>query len=359
MNGSQHFGGTSGSFDPHGEYVRLAHWLQQIMETPSQDDEGGAQVPREDKDVNDTQLELLLGGDYHLRYYQQLPDFIMALLNGDERAPLHYASLLYHLVGCQECHSAYLDLYDALRVAVQPERVRVSLGQGTRTLYATPQRMLSHLCQTLISQAEAVLRQARRDDVEDVSAARELLQLALKVSSRVTQSSVRRQALQDLVRVATLFEGPTAPREERSGVYAYMPTFAGSGGMRRAGKKTMRRADMLTRPGEQQEQPIIELQSRNLEGNVTQEGNVLTLHLQDLDAALRGHRVVVSVLLGSLIEPVRWRGGNPRAILSTAPVDANGSLDLPLGETELRISDLEERNLLEAMFMLLEVRAAD
>ncbi|MBV9256897.1 MAG: hypothetical protein JO215_02645, partial [Ktedonobacteraceae bacterium] len=50
---------------------------------------------------------------------------------------------------------------------------------------------------------------------------------------------------------------------------------------------------------------------------------------------------------------------NPRAIRSTVPVDSTGKLTIPLGETELQLSDNEERNLLEAMFTLLEVRAID
>ncbi|HZR44114.1 MAG TPA: hypothetical protein VFB12_28635 [Ktedonobacteraceae bacterium] len=359
MNDFNQLGGASRFSDPRGEYTKLAQWLQQVMETSPLEDSEDKQASRAYKEVNETQLELLLDDNYHIQFYQQLPDFIMGLLTNDPQATLRYASLLYHMVGCSECHSAYLDLYDAMRAAVQPEGMRVSLGQGTRTLYATPPRMLAHLCQTLISQAEEVLRQARRDHVDNDASARELLQLALRISSRIAQSSVRRQALQDLVRVATLFEGPTAPKQEEPGVYAYSPTFAGAGGMRRAGKRGVRSADILSRSNEQQEQPMIDLQAHSLEGNITQNGQTLELHLQDLDEALRGHHISISVLLGSLIEPVRWRGGNPLAIRSINTVDASGSLVVPLGETDLQLSNPEERNLLEAMFMLLEVRVAD
>ena len=61
------------------------------------------------------------------------------------------------------------------------------------------------------------------------------------------------------------------------------------------------------------------------------------------------------VPLGSLIEPIRWAGGNPRTIQSVDPVDEHGMLNTPLGRTELRLSNQEERNLLEAIFLLLEI----
>ena len=69
--------------------------------------------------------------------------------------------------------------------------------------------------------------------------------------------------------------------------------------------------------------------------------------------------MTTSIVLGSLIEPIHWLGGNPRAIRSAAPVDTSGTLIMPLGETELRLGVPEERNLLETTFMLLEVRVAD
>src|SRR5581483_908106 len=169
MNETPRSGGPTG---PQDENVRLAGWLQQILHVAPREKTKTA-LPGE----SEHQLELMLESDYHLHFYQQLPDFIMALLSNDEQATIRYAPLLYHLAGCEECHSAYLDLYDSLREALHPQGMRPLLGQGTRTLEATPQRMLGHLCQTLISQAEAVLRQARRDHSDGETSARALLQL--------------------------------------------------------------------------------------------------------------------------------------------------------------------------------------
>ncbi len=331
-----------------GDDTKLAQWLLQVLQTPAQDNEGAA-IDAGD----DAQLELLLHSDYHLRFYQRLPDFIMALLTDGLPVPVSSVPLLYHLAGCRECHQAYLDLYDAMRTALQPQGQRLSLGQGTRTLAATPHRMLAHLCQSFISQAEAVLRQARREHANEDAAARSLLQLALRVSSHIGQANVRREALRDLVRVATLFAGATAPEEDDPNVHAYTPVLTGAGGLRRG--KVVRHGDAGLHP-QHQELPVIHLQSRALEGSIMQRGSMLELHLHDLATASRGQFVSISVLLGSLIEPVRWIGGNPRAIRSAVPVDLAGSLITPLGETALQLSNPEERNLLEATFMLLEVR---
>lgn len=340
-----------GRFDERRDYSKLASWLQQVMAEPSSN-KSKTPVARESEML----LGLLSDSDYHLAYYQQLPDFIMALLDDDPRATIRYAPLLYHLAGCRECHHAYQDLYSAMHGAIYPQGLRPVLGQGTRTLSATPQRMLGHLCQSLISQAEAILKQAPAEVAEEN--ARSLLQLTLRVSSRIGQHSIRRQALNDLVRVATLVTSPNASSEEDSNVRSYTPVFMGAGGLR-GGKKVLRRADALTRsPGAPLEQPAIILQSRGLEGSITQSGQVLELHLQNLDEALRNHPVTISVVLGPLLEPIRWRGGNPHAIKSTDPVDAHGSLTTSLGQTELQLSDSEDHNLLEAIFMLLEVREA-
>ncbi len=340
-----------GPTEPSDEQVRLAHWLQQILHIAPH--EKSKTTP---SGQGEHQLELMLDSDYHLHFYQQLPDFIMALLSHDPQATIRYAPLLYHLAGCDECHHAYLDLYDSLREAVYPEGTRPLLGQGTRTLEATPQRMLGHLCQTLISQAEAILLQARRDHRDEESAARALLQLALQISARINQGNIRRYALHDLVRVATLSDHSEPPREDDPQVYAYTPATAGAGARR--GKKIVRRAEMLTRYSHQ-ELPVIHLQARALSGTITQQGQMLELHLQDLDSSLRGHAVIVSVPLGSLIEPILWIGGNPRAIRSSTMVDASGAVTIPLGQTELSLEKQEDRNLLEAMFLLLEVRSAE
>ena len=344
--------------DRRNNYAQLASWIQQVM----RQDETQATHTAHTTHTTHTgeegkELELLLNSDYHLRFYQQLPDFIMALLADEEQATLKYAPLLYHLAGCRECHASYLDLYDALQAAVYPLGPRPQLGQGTRTLNATPQRMLEHLCQSLISQAEALFRQERREHVANDVAARALLKLALSISARISQSMLRHRALRDLVRVANLFEGSVT--EHDPDVHSYTPKLTGAGGAR-SGKKVLRRIDTPQRAsGAPLEEPAIILQARSLGGTITQREQTLFLHLQDLAQELRGRYVIITVPLGALLEPVRWRGGNPRAIHSTVPVDAQGTLLTPLGETELQLSDSEEHNLLEAMFMLLEVRATD
>ncbi len=335
------------------ENISLAGWLREILGPLATQNQTSA-APHLVSSHSDNQLELRLQKDYHSLYYQQLPDFIMALLHQDSQATLRYASLLAHLVGCQVCHAEYLDLYDALRAAIDPDGERPVFGQGTRTLAATPHRMLAHLCQSLISQAEAVLYQARHDHSDSDQQARELLQMALQISSHITQSTVRRQALQDLVRVATLFDGPTSPDQAETGVYSYTPALTGSA---RRGK-VLRRSDTAARSLDQDWQ-VIEIQSRGLVGRIEQQGRQLILHLQDLDTAFRGRHLLISVLLGSLLEPVRWLGGNPRALRSQQPVADDGSLVTPLGESDLLLTTPEERNLLEAMFLLLEVRACD
>jgi len=333
----------------NSQYSKLAVWLQQVLEPTPQRETIVSEMPE-----NENQLAVVLGPDYHVDYYQQLPDFAMAMLTKDVQSAVQYSSLLYHLVSCNECHRSYLDIYSALHAAVDPQGYRPLLGQGTRTLAATPQRMVGHFCQILVSQAEAVLRQARHNHTDEDAAARSLLQMALHVSAHISQSTIRRQALHDLVRVATLFEGAAAPKEDQQNVHAY--TLAPAGGARRG--KVLRRSDTLLHAHDQ-EQIAIEIQSNGLKGRIVQQGQELVLHLQDLDAALRGHYLTISVLLGSLIEPVRWRNNNPQAIRSTAPVDAAGTLITPLGETEMQLSNPEERNLLEAIFLLLEVRASD
>jgi hypothetical protein len=350
MDDYTQFEGASG---PGGEYKNLARWLADVLDTSSQVEE---QIPaRQPEDATPDQLELQLGSNYHVRFYQQLPDFVMALLSQEPDATIRYAPLLYHLAGCHDCHQAYLELYDALDAAVHPQGERPLLGQGTQTLQATPPRMLGHLCKTLISQAESLLLQARHDHVNNDEAARSLLQLAVRMSASIAQSAVRRQGLQDLVRVATLFDGPTSPRQDDPDVHAYTPVVASAGGVR--GKRSVR-GGVLDRSNSL-EQPEIVIQSHNLEGRIVQRAKMLELHLRDLAPALRGRFVTISVILGSLLEPVRWYGGNPRAIRSIAPVDDAGTLVTPLGETDMLLSNPEERNLLETLFLLLEVRAID
>ncbi len=353
---------------PYGDDMhKLAQWVQDILLTPP--GSVGTNVPpasssaytntnTQKKSIiseRDIQLELLLqNSSYHKRFYQQLPDFVMALLTNNEHAVTHFASLLYHLAGCNICHQSYLEIYDAMRAALFPHEPRPILGQGTRTLEATPQRMLAHLCQAWITQAEAILLQARHESADGDVAARILLQAAIQMSSRIKQDTVRQQARHDLVRVATLFDVADASQTENVfASHAYTPVLAGHRGVTRRGDKVDIQAQSTE--GAQDELAIV-LQSRSLEGTVVQRGQMLELHLQDLDESLRGHLITTSIVLGSLIEPIRWLGGNPRAIRSSIPVDTTGSVVMPLGETELRLSVPEERNLLEATFMLLEVR---
>jgi len=86
---------------------------------------------------------------------------------------------------------------------------------------------------------------------------------------------------------------------------------------------------------------------------------MLELHLAGLRQQLRGQFLTISVLLGPILEPVRWFGGNPRAIRSQVPVGDDGTLTILLGKTELRLSNPEDHNVLEAMFRKLDVRSID
>ncbi len=347
MNDSTLFGGASQS---DGNKAPLAQWLLQVL-APVPSGQGSDDSVLSDEGQ---QLPLVWTDDYHLPFYQQLPNFIMALLNNDPQAVVYYAPLLYHLASCSACYASYLDLYDSLRAAIYPRGPRSPLGQGTRTLAATPHRMLSHLCQTLISQAQAVLRQARHDHSDQDEAARSLLRMALRVSAHIAQSGLRREALKDLVHVATLFDGPNTPVQEDPHTNAYSPVLTGMGNRARV----VRHADTLAYSNGA-EYNSIDLQSSALTGRIVQNGQVLELQLKDLPEALHGHYVTISVILGSLLEPVRWHGGNPRAIRSTGPVQMDGTLITPLGQTDLLLQNAEERNLLEAIFLLIEVRAID
>ena len=236
MNDHTLSGGASG---PRNDDAKLASWLRQVVKIPLKTSLVHV-TQTTATNASATEIELQHDSGYHITFYQQLPDLVMALLNNDPLATQHYAPLLYHLAGCSECHESYLDLYDAMRAAVQPREPRPLLGQGTRTLDATPQRMLAHLCRSLISQAEAVLRQVLRDTTDGSAAARSLLQLALRISAHIGQSKLRRAALQVLIRVATLFQGPTIPPTEDPGIYSYTPALTSTGGKRGSRKVTRR-----------------------------------------------------------------------------------------------------------------------
>ncbi len=330
--GKGHSMNERGQIDPRNENLPLARWLQEVM---------AASAPPENEN-----------NEFHPYFYQQLPDFIMALLEQQPRATLHFAPLLYHLIGCTACHSAYLDLYSAMRAAVQPDEVQLNVGQRTGSWEATPVRMVVQLCQSFIRQAEALYRQSRRDHTNESIQARFLLQQALRISARMTQSNMRTRALHDLVRIASLFDDFGEPMQQGPAVHSYSPVLAGG-----SHGRAMRRAETIMRPtANPSAQDAIYLQSNLLEGRIMQQGDTLELFLQDLDKTLHGHYLTISVPLGSLIEPIRWVGGNPRTIHSIAPVDEHGMLNTPLGRTELRLGNPEERNLLEATFLLLEVR---
>ena len=148
MNNYKQFDSSS---EQRSEHVKLARWLRYMLSTS----------PSSTEDAT-SQSGPLLNTDYHPRFYQQLPDFIMALLQDDPLATVHYAPLLYHLAGCTTCHSAYLELYEAMRYAVKNGDAQPVVNQGTRPLATIPVGTLVSLCQLLINQAEAVLRQARR-----------------------------------------------------------------------------------------------------------------------------------------------------------------------------------------------------
>ncbi len=337
-----------------GAHKQLAQWLQLIL--AAQPDAAAAQAE------NDEVLTSSAPGAqrYHLRYYQQLPDVVMTLLNypGDYQKLAAYTPLLAHLVTCPDCRAAYADLYRALHPTFVTSQTLPPNNYKIPALAAIPSGSLVHLCHSLIMQAEAILREAHRRQRDDSAAARSLLQQAMRFSLGITQREMRGQALSDLVRVATLFDGPHSPGEQTPAPYAYT-SLAGAGGPRR-GTRTIRRGGMATRSHDTpSDTPTIYLQARHLEGSITQEGDTLILHLHDLDKALRGHHLLIAVPLGVIIEPVQWLGGNPKAIRSIAPVTAGGTLDTPLGTTSLNLADHEDRGMLEVMFMLLEVRPGD
>lgn len=334
------------------KYENLARWLQHVFVLPEH--VPGKTVAEDDAN----RFEFVSVGDYHPHFYKQLPDFILALLHNDAQATAQYAPLLYHLAMCDPCREAYCELYDALGYALTTSEV-ANVNQGTRPLTSIPAAALVHLCQLLITQAEAVLRLARHEHTDGQAEARSLLQMAMRVSAQITQSSLRVKALQDLVRVATLTVNVADTALQTPATRAYAPLI-GAGGTRHG--KVMRKADTAARSVGTSNLPTepttIYLQSHLLEGSITQQEDIIELHLHDLDESLRGHYIAISVPLGSLIEPVHWIGGNPRAIRSALPVGQDGTLVTPLGTTDLRLNNTDERNLLEVMFLLLEVRPA-
>jgi hypothetical protein len=329
--------------DIRNEYVPLAQWLQQVLATTPQYSKA------ELSSITDNGGQF--GDEYHIEFYQQLPDFVLALLNNDTQEDIiRFAPLLFHLIGCTICHAAYLEIYDAMRATVGIDEAHTLVGQSPQSIATTSTRMLVYMCRLLIDQAAAVLRQARHDHTDNDALARSLLQQAIHLSSHLMQSTLRQRALRDLVEVATFFDDATTPA-----AHSYAPALS-IGSSSRHGK-IIRRAETLGRPVGQ---AIIYLQSglSEIEGTITQNQEILELHLVDLSKELRGRFLTISIPLGSLLEPVRWIGGNPQAIRSQIPVTEDGTLTTLLGSTDLRISDPEDYNLLEAMFKKLDIRPA-
>ena len=330
--------------DIRDEYPPLAQWLQQILTTTPQ------QSKAELAAITDNGGQF--GDEYHIEFYRQLPDFVQALLNSETQEDLiRFAPLVFHLIGCPICRAAYLEIYDAMRATIGIDEARTSIGPWPQSIATTSARILVYMCRLLINQAAAVLRQARHNHIDNDAWARSLLQQAIYLSAHLMQSTLRQRALQDLVEVATFFDDATTPA-----THSYTPALSIGSGSRHG--KTRRRAETLGRPIGQ---ATIYLQSglSEIEGTITQSQDILELHLEDLRQELRGRFLIISIPLGSLLEPVRWIGGNPHAIRSKVPVSEDGTLTTPLGSTDLRLSDPEDHNLLEAMFKKLDVRPAD
>jgi hypothetical protein len=331
--------GTSGS-QQNGP---LAQWLYTLLASKTQGIVNG-QIPV-GEDVSFPRP------GYHAAFYPQLPNFALALLRGEAEVTTRYAPLFFHLLGCPICHRAYLETYDALRVALVDEGKPAATAAHlpTANLSATSPKLLVFLCQLLIGQARVILRQTHGEPDDADSWARSLLQQAMGVSRYIMQGTLRQRALRDLVEAASLARPTTGEAPASPAALSYS-ALVGSGSGSRG--RRMRRAEMLSRPDEQ---VSIALRANSLEGTVTQEGEMLMLRLVDLDASLRGKALLVSVPLGTLLEPVRWLGGNPYAIRSTTAVGPDGVLVMPLGRTELLMSNPEDRNLLETLFKKLDI----
>lgn len=334
-----------GTPDPQEQYGPLAQWLYQLLDSHVPGG-SGKQIPvGEDVSLPDA--------DYHVAFYPQLPNFAMALLKGESEATTRYAPLFFHLLGCPTCHRAYLETYDALRTALadelKPATTTLRLPSSASIATTSP-KLLVFLCQNLIGQARTVLRQAHRDHGDEDAWARSLLRQAMEISRYIMQGTLRQRALRDLVAVASLSQNAASAPPAAPSALSYAALVGAGSGSR---GRTLRRADMLSRPDEQ---VGIDLRSDSLEGTITQEGEMLILRLVDLDESLRGKFLLICVPLGTLLEPVRWLGGNPYAIQSASPVSSDGTLITPLGRTDLLLSRPEDRNLIETLFKKLDVR---
>jgi hypothetical protein len=334
---------NDGLSDMHNEYLPLAQWLQQILATSPQD-------PKAEPAIT-TDSEEHSGGTSHIEFYRQLPDFVQVLLNNPTQEDIiRYGPLVFHMIGCPACHAAYLDIYDSMLATIEIDEAPVSTSQLPQSLASISKPVLVYMCQVLINQAAEVLREARRKHSDHDAWARTLLQQAIYLSSHIMESTQRQRALQNLVEVATFFGDTTTPAAD-----SYLPVLSAGSSTRQS--IIRRRADTLGRPTGQ---ATLYLQTASKqEGMITQNQDILELHLEDLGQELRGRFLIISIPFGSLLEPVRWIGGNPLAIRSQVPVGEDGSLTTPLGSTDLQLSTQEDHNLLEAMFIKLDIRAAD
>ncbi len=333
-------------FDIRDEYLPLGQWLQLILADTSHDPET---VLTTALDVDDQFIDA-----GHMTFYHQIPDFAQALYTNPTREDvLRFGPLVFHLIACPTCRAAYLEIYDAMGATIGINDEQMATSQLSQPAINTLARAQVYTCQLLIQQAAALLHVARQEQKNQEARARSLLQQALYLSSKISQSAQRQRALQGLVDVATLFDKHDRPEPA---THSFIPVLSGGNA---SGQKTTRR---LTETAEHPEgQSVIHLQTKllKLEGTIRQHNDVLEMHLEDLDQELRGRYLFISVPCGPLLEPVRWIGGNPRAIKSAVPVSKDGSIITPLGSTDLRLSNQEEYNLLEAMFIILHVRPAD
>src|SRR5579862_2633130 len=160
---------------PPDVLIQLARWLQFLLQEPPAEGDSILLVEKEGVD--------------HITLYRQLPDLIQAQLKGDQEAPIRYAPLLFHLVGCEACHQEYLHLYDAIGFATQSNTPQVTTRQPRRWECNMNglQRMLGYLCRTLIQQAEFTLGQSAAQQENKLGEARSLLQLAIRISARIRE----------------------------------------------------------------------------------------------------------------------------------------------------------------------------
>ena len=333
-------------FDIRDEYLPLAQWLQLILADTADDLEAGlTTVP----DTNDQFIDT-----DHMKFYRQIPDFAQALLKDPTREDvIRFGPLVFHLIACPDCHAAYREIYDAMSAAIGIQDEQTLTSQLPQPATNTVTRAQVYTCQLLIHQASDVLREAHHSHKDQDAWARSLLLQALYLSSKISESSQRQRALHDLVEVATLFDKDDRPEPAS---HSYIPVLSGGSA---SGQKTTRR--LTDTPGRSEGQAVIRLRTKflKLDGTITQHNDVLELHLENLDQELRGQFLFISVPCGPLLEPVRWIGGNPHAIKSIVPVGEDGSLTTPLGSTHLQLSNREEHNLLEALFIILNVRPAE